>query len=195
MSLLIPKLRVDEWGSVPLLFFAGPVRGGGDWQMRAYYLAYQHTGGQFCAAVPMRYARVEPPHPLMSEVLTGGYDSFTRQLAWERHYLEIAGLAQERKPRPGCIMFWLGLESEENPHPGPEPYAMDTRRELGEWMALLRIFGSDAVRLVIGANPNFHGLDVIKHVYGEAAGESAKIHDTLEATVEAAIARATRPRQ
>jgi hypothetical protein len=77
------------------------------------------------------------------------------QLVWERHYLKQAGL---EAGIPGCVIFWLGLESLTQPHPGPEPYAMDTRREIGKFTAYAEMM---SVRMVVGGNRKFYGLDVI----------------------------------
>lgn len=186
MSVLLPKERVDDWGGVPLFFFAGPVRGGGDWQLAMYQALYNVSRGAFCAAVPMRYRTMEPPHPLIREVVkvAESTTTFPRQLAWERHYLRLA--AEYGPSRPGCLVFWLGLESVQYPHPGPEPYAMDTRRELGEWSARLELLGRERVRIVIGADPAFHGLDQIKRVFSEAIDGDFPIHASMEDTALAA---------
>ena len=106
--------------------------------------------------------------------------SFNRQLDWERFYLQFASLRRNR----GCIIFWLGCESKESPHPGPEPYAMDTRGELGEWRWRMRTEGA---RVVIGAESGFLGLSQIQRNFTWALGYDFPIYKTIEETAKAAV--------
>ena len=182
MAVILPKTHATSWPG-PLFFLAGPVRGAGDWQAVAYQELKDAMGEKFTAAIPTRY---DPDHALMSDALTAdpAMPTFPRQMAWERHYLSLAG--SRTKGVRGCVMFWLGKESSENPHPGPEPYAMDTRRELGEWYTRLEYDRSDT-RLVVGANPDFHGLDQIRRCLWEAQGSEFPIYETLFDTARAAV--------
>ena len=109
-----------------------------------------------------------------------------RQLVWERHYMELAALGFEKcTPVPGCLIFWLGLEDENNPHPGPEPYAMDTRRELGKYTAFMQTHGA---RVVIGGSRQFYGLDVILNEFADAAGvEEFPFCEDMESLADAAF--------
>lgn len=166
----------------PPFFFAGPVRGGGDWQLQAYRECQKRLGPGFCAAIPMRY---EDGHPLLGEQVKEREHprTFERQLAWENHHMNLAsGWLADRK---GCLLFWLGNESKENPHPGPEPYAMDTRRELGKWCA--RLEQRHRLRIVVGAEPGFYGLSQIEREFSEAFNAPFPIHPTLSETIGAAV--------
>lgn len=150
---IIPK-RIS-----PLFFLAGPIRGGGDWQHpMAKELLFQNKDAHI--ACPSRWTE---KHPLREYFYQPFSQADNRQLVWERHYMEQAALEFEI---PGCLVFWLGLESVVTPHPGPEPYAMDTRRELGKFAALRKSHGA---RVVIGGNRKFYGLDVILNEFAEAA--------------------------
>ncbi len=177
VKLILPKERY-EWRSKdgPLIFLAGPIRGGGDWQKEACLRLADVFDKDFCVAVPCRW---DEQHPLF-EYRVSGLSRFDYQLNWERHYLELAA-------RKGCILFWLPCESKTNPHPGPEPYAMDTRGELGEWRGRLMHDGFGNCGIVIGAEPGFHGLSQIKRNFSFAIGEEFEIKDTLDATVRSAV--------
>ncbi len=136
----------------------------------------QKSGG--CTiAIPCRWGGEHPLHRYFA-----GEESsrFARQLNWERFYLQEAGVGEN----PGCILFWLGLESPDRPHPGPEPYSMDTRGELGEWRARMEF---ESARVVIGAEEGYHGLSQIQRNYSEMLGYSFPIYPTLAATAEAAL--------
>lgn len=174
MKVILPKTFVNVPHDLPLFFLAGPVRGGGDWQYRCC-LELAKILPDFVAVLPTRYA---DNHPLMESRLGWNEGHFDRQLTWERHYLEEAA-------RSGCILFWLPEEDKEHPHPGPEPYGMDTRGELGEWRGQMMYDGT--IRLVIGAEVGFHGLSQIQRNFEQALKRKFTIHETLEATVAAAV--------
>lgn len=175
MRMILPKTRAilrKEHG--PLFFLAGPVRGGGDWQWKAFHEIAKYFP-RFSAANPCRYA---PEHPAWEYEAQGKKDAFDRQLTWERFYLEKAA-------HTGCIIFYLPEECKTNPHPGPEPYGMDTRGELGEWRG--RMMYGETKRVVIGAEPGFHGLSQIQRNFNKALKRNFKIHTSLEATIKAAV--------
>jgi len=114
-----------------------------------------------------------------------GVPGFQRQLEWERHYLDWAS-------KNGCIIFWLPCESKDEPRQGNEPYAMDTRGEIGEWRGRLMnnsIFTT--MNLVIGGEFGFPGLETIHRNFEQALREKFPIYPTLEETVKAAIIKAT----
>ncbi len=183
MKILVPK----RWMSVgdiatntiihPLFFLAGPVRGGGDWQHKMCLALGKQRWVENCIIVcPCRW---DERHPLAEHFVEGPENCFGRQLDWERHYLELAGTHKN----PGCIVFWLGCESVELPHPGPEPYAMDTRGELGEWRWRMK---TEKARVVIGAESSFLGLSQIQRNFSQALGYDFPIYDSMEKTARAA---------
>lgn len=180
MRIIVPKRFVTP--NYPLFFLAGPVRGGGDWQADMFRTLQRFLPRERGTAVsPCRWGK-DPKHPLTGSFAQGPEERFEHQLDWERYYLERAGLPTNK---PGCIIFWLPLESQTHPHPGPEPYAMDTRGELGEWRG--RMMHNPRIHLVIGADPKFLGLSQIRRNFSAALGYTFPIYHTMEETARAAI--------
>ncbi|WKZ29258.1 MAG: hypothetical protein QY323_00845 [Patescibacteria group bacterium] len=178
MRLILPNVLVEiDPAYGPLLFLAGPIRGGGDWQKKCCEFLQWHYDRPFYAIVPCRWGATHPLHGFAAE---GKSDAFERQLSWERHYLNLAA-------KKGCLLFWLPCESATEPHPGPEPYAMDTRGELGEWRG--RMMHDPALRVVVGAESGFHGLSQIQRNFNEALRCQFPIHATMQETVRAALAK------
>lgn len=163
MPIYVPKQIVPLHPTVgsPLFFLAGPIRGGGDWQS---HMA-DHIINQEPSALIACPSRWDGSHRLAKHFHQPFSKAENRQLVWERHYLKQAGV---KKGVPGCVIFWLGLENAQSPHLGPEPYAMDTRREIGKFTAYAEMVGA---RIVVGGDPCFHGLSVILFELAEAVGE------------------------
>lgn len=177
----IPVADMSSTGIVrPLIFLGGPIRGGGDWQHQMCLALHDQPCIENCViACPCRWDKWEGGHPLAEHFLEGRENFFTDQLDWEEHYLALAGTHKN----PGCIIFWLGCESEQYPHPGPEPYAMDTRRELGEWKMRMKLQNG---RVVIGADRRFYGLSQIHRSFSRELGYDLPLYETIEATAKAA---------
>ena len=85
----------------------------------------------------------------------------------------------------GCLIFWLPCESKIYPRTGGEPYAMDTRGELGEWRG--RLMNDPDLRIVIGAEPGFPGLSQISRNFSLATKSDFPIYGSLAETIAAAI--------
>lgn len=172
--MILPKTLVSEreWSDGRLFFLAGPVQGGGGWQYRCC-LIMQREIGDGVVAVPCRW---RSDHPLFERRVSGRGDAFARQLSWERYYLELAA-------QNGGIIFWLPCENIENPRVDGQPYAMDTRGELGEWRG--RMMREPALRVFIGAENGFPGLDQIARNFNEALGRPFPIYQSLEELVQA----------
>ncbi len=183
MKILLPRvynsreIRQEIDAEHPLIFLAGPVRGGGWWQAKMAALL-QERMPECILAIPCRW---QSDHPLGEYFVQASGRTFARQLDWERYYLEEAGVGAV----PGSILFWLGCESKEFPHPGPESYAMDTRRELGKWGWR---FAKDRARVVFGAEEDFFGLNVLEHDISEDAGHAERFWRSMEETADAAVA-------
>lgn len=176
MNIIIPKILVDPetYKGRPLFFLAGPLRGAGDWQKPMAELLEREVPDAVIA-IPQRY---DSSHPLHRLVMEGQKDAFSRQLAWEEHYLQTASTS-------GGVIFWLGTQKE--PRDDDEPYAMDTRREIGEWP--IRAKYEPGVKLFIGAEPGFYGLDQIERSLHRVLGDSFIIHSSMESLVQAAALR------
>lgn len=178
MRIILPKTQTTVSRTYgPIFFLAGPVRGGGDWQTACCHEIGRHTP-HFYAAIPSRYA---PAHELMKSRWPGIEDHFDRQLTWERYYLDMAAMS-------GCIIFWLPCEDKRVPRGGDEPYAMDTRGELGEWRG--RLMSNSGLRVVIGAESGFPGLSQIQRNFNFATRTEFPIYPTLAETVGAAVVKA-----
>ena len=170
---LINTLPQDE----RIIFLAGPIRGGGNWQTLAiqYINAYD---GDHVIACPCRFP---PEHTFWKYALAGENDKFESQTLWERYYLE-------RASKSGAIMFWLGREDGEHPRdPKDGPYARDTYGELGEWRMRMKY---ENARVVVGAEGGFPGLSVIEKNFKAVFRSQFEIYSTLHQTVSAAVMRA-----
>lgn len=178
MPIYVPKaiVPIAPTNESPLLFLAGPIRGGGDWQS---YMAKRILSQAPSAhiACPCRWDATHELAPHFHKP----FSKEGRQLVWERHYLQQAGLDQDT---PGCIIFWLGLESTTHPHPGPEPYAMDTRRELGKFTAFAEMTG---VRLVLGGSRDFYGLESILFELSEAIERPFPFYESMAEVADHAV--------
>jgi len=175
MKIVLPKTQCDvdpQYG--PLFFLAGPVLGGDDWQTRGC-VEIEKWIPNFYAAIPCRHGE---DHPLFSSTVSSNEKGFDRQLSWERYYLSLAAHA-------GCLIFWLPSESKTNPRSDGNPYAMDTRGELGEWRG--QLMDNPYLRIVVGAEPTFPGLSQIQRNFNEATNSHFKIYGTLDETVAAAV--------
>lgn len=156
---------------------AGPIRGGGDWQALMAE-AIMNSEPETLIACPSRW---DSTHYLAAHFHQPFSQADTRQLEWERHYLQKAGLEWDVN---GCVIFWLGLEDVNHPHPGPEPYAMDTRREIGKFTAYAEMMN---VRMVVGGDPRFHGLDVILFELSAAFRKPFPFYETMTEVADQAI--------
>jgi len=178
VQLILPKDLIDLGPHLnnPLFFLAGPIRGGGDWQ-RLMCIILKQLVPDCIIAAPMRW---DASHFLYKyRMQVEGAESFDRQLTWEQHYLETAA---QMHPR-GCIIFWLGCQKEVRTD--SDPYAMDTRGELGEWRG--RMIYRPLLRVVVGAEEGFPGLSQIKRNFDAALGCDFPVYRTMEETAKAAV--------
>lgn len=181
--IILPNVLVPQGTLVePLFFLAGPVRGGGNWQLKAHSLLVQQMQGACSVVIPCRY---KPGDPLYGLQEPGRTDVFERQVLWERYYLELAS-------RRGCIAFWLPV-IDKSSDVAEDPdfcYARDTRGELGEWRGrdkILKELCLPRPKMVVGAEVGFPGLSVIQANFDDALGENYPIYTTLPETIRAAV--------
>lgn len=143
----------------PLIFLAGPIRGGGAWRQEATAIL-KRTDAGLCIASPAREGIIER----LSE------EDLRAQAEWESHHLELAGYR-------GAILFWLPCQREERSRGA---YAQTTRIELGFWLAKIE----DGAHLAIGAEEGFPGQRYIRYQV-ERAGLT--LHPTLINTCQEAL--------
>ncbi|MDB5187968.1 MAG: hypothetical protein JWO50_488 [Candidatus Kaiserbacteria bacterium] len=171
MPIYVPKEIVELTPTMesPLLFLAGPIRGGNDWQAEgAEEILDQEPSAHIVC--PSRW---DKNHRLARHFYKPFTQAANRQLEFERHYLRQAGIEPFV---PGCVIFCLPCERTTDPHPGPEPYAMDTRREFGKFTAYCELMG---VRMVVGGDRNFYGLDVMLYELNAACEREVTFHTNM----------------
>ena len=170
MKILLPNTYIPENEiELPVIFLAGPIRGGDDWQYR-FIKEIEKDFKKGTIVNPVRY---EGDHPLFSVKEKGEENHFESQTLWERYYLDVAS-------RRGCVTFFLPVESKINPRTTGLPYARDTYGELGEWRG--RKMSNNNISLVVGGDSEFPGIDVIEKNFKYAFGDF-KIQKSLEDTV------------
>ena len=167
------KVEVDE-----VIFLAGPVRAGGEWQNKAIeYIRKKNS--EVYIAVPDYGVAIKSVYGKNSEKSGKVFQS---QLDWEQYYLEIA----EKK---GSILLWLAGQTEEMPinektryH---KPHARDTRPEIGGWgWGSLR--HNPSLHVAVGGEEGFDGLSVQRRNFAKYASH-IPFRETLEETCEDAL--------
>ncbi len=137
--------------SLPTIYLAGPVRNAPKWQEEAIKLLLEENEEVFVAS---------PTRVLSAELIQfvekddpSKYQTFERQRAWERYYLN--GASQN-----GCIVFWLpkALEPKEFPN---KQYAHITMMELGEWIA--RKKANKNINIILGTDGEFPEWSIIHY--------------------------------
>lgn len=143
----------------PVIFLAGPIQGGPDWQSEAIRIM-NGSEREFTIANPRK------------EYSPGTF-IYERQVDWESAYLKRAG-------KRGVVLFWLANQAYETPR---RPYAQTSRFELGEWMA--RSIHEDA-RIAIGIEEGFSNERYIRRRFGQEHPHIS-VHDRLEDVCEDAL--------
>ena len=168
MILLEPKAYQPVSGG-PVIFLAGPIHGAPPWQPHAFDLI-RELDGTMIVVTPRRFH--SPDHYRYRTTST--LQTFHRQRAWERHYMDMAS-------QRGCVLFWL---------PGPAGpldgmvYGATTRYEMGLWSS--RFAHDSTVGLCVGTDGAFPTVHTIAYdLEHEMAGRT--VHTTLEDTVRAAV--------
>jgi hypothetical protein len=183
-KIILPKIFIDpELIRGPLFFFAGPIKGGEDWQSRMCALVSGMLPDELIhLVVPNRW---DPDHHLYPYRAEGPEDKFERQTDWEHYYIDLA--AQRSRERKGAPVVWLPCESLTHPRTDGQPYARDTYGEIGSLRTYKR-FVPD-INIIIGAEPDFPGLRVIKRNFRQDLGltEDYPFHSTIEETAVAAV--------
>ena len=164
--ILLQPPEIAETGDQPVIFLAGPIQGGPEWQTEAANLIHDLDPRLIVASPRRKYPE--------------GTFVYERQVDWETHFLRAAG-------RNGVVAFWLAAQIEETPG---RAYAQTTRFELAEWK--MRHEYEDA-KLTIGIEDGFGNARYIRRRFSQDA-PGVKIADTLEELSRNAVdlARASR---
>lgn len=162
MKVLTPLTYSDP--SCPLIFLAGPVRGGDNWQKEAISILSQE---ELCISSPAREGE--------GDIARLSDQDLRAQAEWESHYLELAG-------QTGAILFWLPCQREERKRGS---YAQTTRIELGLWLARAK-YGAN---VVVGAEEGFPGRRYIGY---QVECHGLSLCDTLAETCHEALILARR---
>jgi len=136
----------------PVIFLAGPIQGGPDWQPAAAELIHDLDPTLVVASPRKNYPE--------------GTFVYERQVDWETHFLRLAGST-------GVVAFWLAGQTEETPG---RAYAQTTRFELAEWKMRHEYEG---VKLTIGIEEGFGNARYIRRRFAQDAPD-VKIVDSLE---------------
>jgi hypothetical protein len=182
MRLILPKTRPDltEFEDVPLFFLAGPILGGDDWQAEMC-----RQLDMWCTdCIIVDPTRRTPDDRLTAYAMKGENNVFPHQTAWERYYLRLAA----RNAKRGCLIFWLPCESKTELRTDGKPYAGDTRGEVGEWRG--QMMYNPEIRLIMGAEPDFPGLEQIRRNQIAAIDPDFTIYDSMQAAAQEAVERA-----
>ena len=183
VAIILPKVIERVNPDKPLIFMAGPIRGGGDWQSKMVEELISQCG-DVQIACPSRWTN---EHLLSKFFIRPFSNASNRQLHWERHYMELSALDNKQF---GTLLFWLGLEDQNSPHPGPEPYAMDTRREIGKFTAfkkMRRLNRELDCRMVVGGSEDFYGLSVIRDELDDAEDKEFPFYTSMKELAAAAL--------
>jgi hypothetical protein len=167
-KLIIPKTYVSKLDN-PLIFLAGPIRSAPNWQDEAIKILFSEEKNLIIAS-PRRGIREE----ISKYITIGNENYFSRQRAWERHYLEVAS-------KTGAILFWLPGEEK---HDYQKVYGAMTRVELGQWMTNYRY--NNSVHFCIGSDGKFAELEIIKFDLNLDV-PNKKIFNSLEETCSEAL--------
>lgn len=143
----------------PVIFLAGPIQGGPDWQSDAFHLIHDIDPTLIVASPRKEYPE--------------GTFVYERQVDWETHFLRTAG-------RTGVVAFWLAAQVEETPG---RAYAQTTRFELAEWKMKHEYEGT---KLTIGIEEGFGNARYIRRRFSQDALD-VKVADSLEAMVRNAV--------
>ncbi|MBI2045463.1 hypothetical protein HYT23_05365 [Candidatus Pacearchaeota archaeon] len=174
--LILPKTYLDTDDNL-LIFLAGPIRGTYPWHDEAV---------KIISSIDSRIYIVSPNRNIKDEhfgkVVLGNKEKFSRQLEWERYYLNKSSVN-------GAIMFWLAKQTHEmyvdELSRFPAPYARDTRQELGGW-GWGPLAYDKAFPVVVGGEDEFPGFDVIKRNF-IAVKPDMNFYSSLEETCFRAV--------
>ena len=168
-KIIIPNTYIQRIEK-PLIFLAGPIRSAPNWQDEAIQFIFSHNQDLIIVS-PRRGIREK----IESYVVKGNENQFSRQRAWERHYLEIAACS-------GAILFWLPGEEK---HDCNKVYGAMTRVEIGQWMTRYKFSNDGYVNFVVGSDGKFPEINTIAYDLSLDAPEKIICSSLEETCLEA----------
>jgi len=161
-EIIIPPRYVEIEGAI--IFLAGPIQGGPDWQKEA--IRYIHNkNSEIHIASPRRPGADKKD--FTDEI-------WNEQIYWEHFYFELA-------EQNGVIMFWLAGETN---HRCDRAYAQTTRFEIGEAAVKCHF---DKAKVVVGIEDNFTGGRYISMTLDKKYSKVRLCHNSLKRTCELAV--------
>jgi hypothetical protein len=152
--LLEPKCKIPTehmWRKI--FFLAGPIRGGGEWQMRAANTIWNKYPGSIVAD-PTRWDKLETTSVGQKKVEVKFHRQYAIGEKSSTHYFSQAPWEKEhmnRAAESGGLFFWFERESIKDPRPKDEGvYAQDTRVETGIWIE--RVKNSPELKVRFGGH-------------------------------------------
>ncbi len=171
-KIILPKDKVDV-SNETVIFLAGPIRGATNWHYEAMDILLA-LDPHITIASPRRTLRED-----LEQHRVYGKESYDRQRAWERYYLEKAS-------KQGSILFWLPKEHEHN---CAKAYGAITRFEIGQWLSHYK--HDNSLHVCFGSDGEFPELRTIALDIAEDAPNKI-IYDSLEKTCKRALELAKR---
>lgn len=173
MQILLPRTDAPTY-DLPIVYLAGPILGGGDWQAQMCLSLQEAMGDQdFLIVNPSRWPA---DHQLGNHVVGLPSSAYTRQKDWEHPHMNRAGQTHYNK---SCLLFWLG--GQKTPRDDGD-YAQDTRVELGEWREKMNHYET---RLVWGLEDDFPNIDSIVHDFKLKVGYIPTFHRSIDDMAQA----------
>ncbi len=175
MDIILPGLKIrreDIRG--PFFFLEGPHCS--DWH-QDICLAFKRRLHYCTVACPTQWT---DDHPLMLHFRFAGLQATASYEEWAQTHLELAGMAAPQ----GAIIFWFPSDRRVYPNESPRRFPGEVFRRLLAWR--YRITHHSA-RVVVGAERSYFGFQPLRQSIGEVLGPNFPVHDSVEATAEAAI--------
>lgn len=183
MLYIPPKMLVHNRYDWPHFFFLGPVRGADDWQIPGFPMVRDELdlaglATKYFVSIPCRWPDNNPISKYRARGMT---DYYKDQLSWE----EVEILRAAKTEKRGCAIMWLRKEPRPDLHTWEDPYAMDSRREVGGMRVELK--HDPDFRFVLGAEKGFLGLSQIQRSFNIGLGCDYPIYTTLRETIRAGV--------
>lgn len=184
---------LNEYPDIPVFFSAGPNQGAPDYRSEIYRLLCRVLR-QFILIIP---SRLSVEHPLCQHMLVGENEHFEKQQLWEKHYLELALFALQKRHGGGAVLFNLALQRE--PRVDGKSYKCDTARELTEIYTTVSLIeegvffirNEEMPKTRRKRKPRFprpvENVDMLLRCTRQRLGNDFPIVDSLEALVGHAI--------